>query len=296
MASILESTNSERDVFRYKSRKAHSTPKRTSTSLEIGDLLDVNLETSNKQQMQQTKSPSLSRRSITKSDNSVALRERSKRFKPTTSIELNIFYRRNIKPRPPIHSGSDIASIETQGYLLFKEKGKKTKKRWLTLTDDTLLCYRAITVSILFLLYLLYPNILICYFPLKSGRDNQSVTQIPLRYSVVKKENDNCFSIVTIDNAYFFQSESVNDITIWLDEISSVCSKLVMNTINFKEKSKSMENLVSVNVCSFIITIIIIQILIKPSRNRKKMKKLCGWLVQINVQIVVILVGFLIFD
>ena len=78
----------------------------------------------------------------------VELRERVSRFKPSSSLELNLFQKKYRHVRLPVHSiSTDPTAVGNHGYLLFKQRGKKPKKRWLSLTNTHLRCYRAVTVS-----------------------------------------------------------------------------------------------------------------------------------------------------
>lgn len=135
------------DGFRHKSKKSRSAAKRASVSFEYRTCFNLNFESAggSNQEDRATATPPRKKISKSQSGEKISLREaRAKtRFKPVTSIDLNMFYRRNLR-RSPINS-SDLLSID-HGYLLFKEKGKKPKKRWITLTDKTLLCYKAIVV------------------------------------------------------------------------------------------------------------------------------------------------------
>lgn len=86
-----------------------------------------------------------------------SIRQTSKLSKQSHSLELNIFNKKNKEK----HKNSRLLAQSTlteptrlsddkrgYGYLQVKIKGKKYKKRWIVLQEDTLFCYRVMSVSV----------------------------------------------------------------------------------------------------------------------------------------------------
>ena len=65
------------------------------------------------------------------------------------------------------------------------------------------------------------------------------MAEIPLQNAAVKHEQPTSFSVITPDASYVFQSELEKDISIWVGEITAVCNKLVLDSINTEDKSHS---------------------------------------------------------